>query len=121
MATARLFIALYLDADVSRHLARAIRENGFDAVSAKKIGNAELQDRAQLDYAIAEHRAIVTHNIQDFAPLLNEYWRIGKEHYGIIVSQQLPLSELLRRVLKMLNTVDADEMKNSYRDLGEFK
>jgi len=121
MATARLFINLYLDADVSRNLARAIRKNGFDAISAKEIGNAELNDRAQLDYAIAGHRAILTHNIQDFAPLMDEYWRVGKEHYGIIVSRQMSLGELLRRVLKMLDTVDADAMRNSYRDLGEFK
>jgi len=52
---------------------------------------------------------------------MNEYWRAGEEHYGLIVSQQLPLGELLRRVLKMLDTVDAEQMKNSYRDLGEFK
>ncbi|MEW5720617.1 MAG: DUF5615 family PIN-like protein, partial [Chloroflexota bacterium] len=107
--------------DVSRHLARALRERGFDAISAKEIGNAELNDCAQLDYATAEHRAILTHNAQDFVPLLSEYWRAGKEHYGVIVSQQLPFSRLLRRVLKLLNTVDADEMKNSFRNLGEFK
>ncbi|MBI5034064.1 MAG: DUF5615 family PIN-like protein [Chloroflexi bacterium] len=121
MATARLFIALYLDADVSKKLASAIRDNGFDAVSAKEVGNAELDDHAQMEYAIAQHRAILTHNSQHFMPLMNEYWRAGKEHYGIIISQQLPLGELLRRVLKLLNTIDAGQVKNSYRDLGEFK
>jgi len=44
MATARLFVALYLDADVSNKLAIALRNNGFDAVSAKEIGNAALSD-----------------------------------------------------------------------------
>lgn len=121
METAHLFIALYLDADVSRNLASEIRVKGFDVISAKEVGNAELKDRAQLDYAIAEHRALLTHNIQDFVPLLNEYWRDGKEHFGVIGSKQMSLGELLRRVLNLLNTVDSEEMKNSYRDLAEFK
>ena len=121
MATARLFVALYLDTDVSKKLARALRQNGFDAVSAWDVSNAHLDDRDQMEYAIREHRTVLTHNSQHFVPLMNEYWREGREHYGVIVSQQLPLGELLRRVLKMLNTVDAEQMKNSYRDLGEFK
>ncbi len=121
MATARLFIALYLDADVSKKSAPTLREKGFDVISAKEVGNAELDDRAQLEYAIGQRRAILTCNIQDFVPLLDEYWRAGREHYGVIVSEQLSVGELLRRVLNLLNTVDADEMKNSYRDLGEFK
>jgi len=121
MATARLFITLYLDADVSKKLARALRENSFDAVSAKEVGNAELDDRAQLEYAIREHRAILTHNSQDFVRLLDECWRAGKEHYGVVVSEQLPLGEMFRRLLRLLNAVPADEMKNSFRNLGGFK
>ncbi len=121
MATARLFIALYLDANISKKLAKQLRARGIDVISAHDVGNAELDDRAQFEYAIHEQRTILTFNSQDFVPLLDEYWRQGKEHCGLVVSEQLPLGELLRRALKMLNTVDAEQMKNSYRDLGEFK
>ena len=54
------------------------------------------------------------------ASLFDEYWWTGKEHLGIIVSEQLPIGELLRRVLRFLNTVTADEMRNNYKNLGEF-
>ena len=36
---ARLFIAMYLDADIDVKLAGAIRDEGFDAISAREIGN----------------------------------------------------------------------------------
>lgn len=62
MATARLFLALYLDADVSKKLASALRKNRFDVVSAQEVGKAELDDRAQSEYAINEQRTILTYN-----------------------------------------------------------
>ena len=54
MASARLFIALYLDADISKKLAKQLRARGMDAISAHEVGNAELDDRAQMEYAIRE-------------------------------------------------------------------
>ena len=116
----RLFVALYTDADVSRHFAEQLRQRGFDAVSAIDLDNSELSDQEQLEYAISEKRAILTFNIKDFAPLFEEYWHKGREHYGIIVSEQIPLGEVLRRTLRLLNTVTFEEMKNNTKNLGEF-
>jgi len=101
-------------------LARLLRERGFDAVSAHEVGNAELEDSEHLAYAVSQGRAILTYNAKDYAPLLDKYWWAGREHYGIIVSEQLPIGELLRRVLRFLNAVTADEMRNNYKNLGEF-
>ena len=42
------------------------------------------------------------------------------EHPDVIVSEQLPVGELLRRASRLLNTITADELSNSYRDLAEF-
>ena len=39
-----LFVALYLDADVDRKLADRMRAEGFEAVSARKVGNDELSE-----------------------------------------------------------------------------
>ena len=117
----RLYIALYTDADVHGKLAKQIRARGFDAITADEVGNKELDDLSQLEYAVMQSRALLTHNARDFGPLAKGYWSTGKNHFGIVVSQKLPIGELLRRVLKLLDTVDADAMRNSYRDLGEFK
>jgi hypothetical protein len=45
----------------------------------------------------------------------------GKEHWGIILSNREPIGELLRRILRLLNSVSADELKNQVRWLNEFK
>jgi hypothetical protein len=117
---ARLFIGLYTDADVDQELARQLRRRGFDAMSAREVNNYLLTDNEQLEFAITQRRAILSHNTADWAPLYDEYWNAGKAHYGIVVSEQLPLRALLRRVLKLLDTVTADEMINNIKNLGEF-
>lgn len=117
---ARLFIALYTDADVHGGLAAQLRRRGFDAISAYEAGNARLDDPDQLEYAVSQRRAILTCNIKDFEPLVKEWWQVGRKHYGVIVSEQLQIGEMLRRVVRLLNTVSADEMENGYRVLAEF-
>jgi hypothetical protein len=62
----------------------------------------------------------LTYNGKDFMPLFDQYWWSGREHYGIIISEQLPIGELARCMLRLLNSVSADEMKNNYKNLGEF-
>ncbi len=43
-----------------------------------------------------------------------------EEKQGNIVSERLPLGELLRRILRLLNRVAADEMRDNLKNLGEF-
>lgn len=117
----RLYIALYTDEDIDGKLAAQIRANGYDAISTLEMGNLTLSDEQQVDYATGQGRAILTHNTKDFEPLAREYLRRDKFHYGIIVSDQIYFGELLRRVLNMLDRVDADGMKNTFHYLGEFK
>lgn len=116
----RLFVAIYTDADIRGGLAAQIRLRGFDAISAYEAGNAELSDFDQLAYAANQRRAILTCNAKDFAPLADNWWQNGRQHYGIIVSEQLPLGEMLRRVLRLLDSISADALENGYRNLAEF-
>ena len=117
----RLYIALYTDADVDGRLAKQIRAQGGDAISAYEVGNGALGDAEQLEFAVSQERAILTHNAKNFEPLIEKYWNEGKDHYGIVVSEQLAVGELLHRVLRLLDSVTADEMKNNFHNLGEFK
>jgi hypothetical protein len=73
-----------------------------------------------LAYALSQGRAVLTCNISHFASLFDEYWQGGREHYGIVVSEQLPIGEMLRRALNLLNSVTADEMRNNWKNLAEF-
>lgn len=117
----RLFIALYTDEDIDGKLAAHLRAKGYDAISTPEMGNFTLSDEMQIDFATAQGRTILTHNAKDFEPLAKEYLRKGKDHSGIVASDQIDFGELLRRVLNMLDRIDADQMRNRYHHLGEFR
>ncbi len=78
-------------------------------------------DRAQLEFAIKNGRAILTYNIKNFVAFAREYTEKNYSHRGIIVSDHLELKELLRRVLKLLSTYSSSEMENRFVWLHNFK
>lgn len=97
--TPRLFIALYTDEDVTSDLAPALRRRGYTAESAAEAGNVGVPDEAQLTYTAERGMAILTYNAQDFIPLARAWYFAGREHAGIIISEQFgqrQFGELLR-------------------------
>ena len=115
-----LFVRLYVDADITPKLAHALRSRGHDAISAHEVGNAEVSDAEHMAFAASQGRTLLTCNAQDFTPLFEDYWFAGTEHSGVVVSEQLELGEMLRRVTAFLDTLTADEMRNNWKNLGEF-
>jgi uncharacterized protein with PIN domain len=113
-------IKLYVDADITPKLARALRAQGYDAISAHETGNAEASDVEHMAFAAAEQRALLTCNARDFTPLFEDYWFAGREHSGVIVSEQLEFGEMLRRTIALLERITAAEMRNNWRNLAEF-
>lgn len=116
-----LFVRLYLDEDVHKRVASALRLRHFDVVSAHEIGRWGLTDEEQLAYATSEGRAIFTYNAADYLKLHMDWLRRGKDHWGIIVSDQQPIGETVRRLLNLLNQVSADEMRNQVFWLQAFR
>ncbi len=114
-------VKLYLDHDISYRIAEQLRARGHDAIGAWEVGNVELPDQSQLEYAADQGRVLVTCNTQDFVPLYLEWWNAGRHHSGIITSEQLGFGEMLRRLLRFLETVTAMEMRDIIRNLAEFK
>jgi uncharacterized protein with PIN domain len=108
-------ICLLVDEDVWNGLAAALREAGYDTVSVAEAGLKGLSDEDLLAYAISERRAVITHNIQDFAPLAETYYFRCIEHYGIIVSRQFEKGELLRRMLTLLSGLTAESLADTLR------
>ena len=107
-----LFIRLHLDEDVFKDVAQALRLRGFDVISVHELSHQGLSDWEQLDNATATGRAIFTFNVVDYLALHSAYQSAAKEHAGIIVSKQLPINEVIRRLLQLLNSVSAAEMHN---------
>ncbi len=114
-------IALYLDEDVHPTLARILRERGFDVLTAADVGMLGKSDPEQLEFAATHGRALLTHNVRDYVRLAQQYAEQKRAHAGIIVSDQLPLRELLRRTLKLLAALSAEEMVNRFEWLSAYR
>lgn len=113
---------LHLNENLSPRLANELRKYGFDVIATQEAeGLLSAPDEVQLAYAASEQRAILTFNIGDFSVLHEQYMAEGKEHWGIILSSREPIGELLRRILRLLNSVSADELRNQVRWLSEFR
>jgi predicted nuclease of predicted toxin-antitoxin system len=111
---------LYLNEHLSPRLAVQLRRHGFDAASSHESGRLSDSDDQQLAFAAGEQRAIVTFNAGDFVRLHQLYLAQGRDHWGIILSTEESIKVLLHRLLRVLNSVSADELKNQIRWLNEF-
>jgi uncharacterized protein with PIN domain len=113
-------VKLYVDADITPKLARALRTRGYDVLSAHEAGKDDASDVEQLAFAAAEERALLTCNAGHFTTIVEDYWYAGREHSGVIVSDQLELGEMIRRVARLLDMADAGDMRNNWKNLAEF-
>jgi len=78
-------------------------------------------DAEQLVWAVTQERAIVTFNVSDFMTLHEEYQADRKEHFGILLSTAETVPVLLHRLLRLLNSLSADELKSQIRWLNDYK
>lgn len=106
-------IKLYLDEDVHKKTAHALRIKGYDVVSAHEIKNWGISDSEQLNYAIKERRAIFSFNAADFIKLHNKYINNKQKHFGIILSKQIPLKETISRLTKFLYNNFTKDISNT--------
>ncbi|MBI3362087.1 MAG: DUF5615 family PIN-like protein [Chloroflexi bacterium] len=114
-------LRLYLDEHIWQGLTSALRNLGYDALHVVEAKRESLSDEEQLEFATDQGRAVLTYNAKDFAPMAQLWYEAGRDHAGIVLSEETEPGELLRRVKKLLETVSAEEMKNAVRYLQEFK
>ena len=119
-----LFVRLYLDRHIKKQLAVDLRERGFDVLTTEEARMDTAPDEEQLEFAAKENRAILTYNIRDFAPLHQSWFAAGRLPSGIIVSRQLGSRQygiLLARMLLLLDQLSADQIRNNFVHLEQFK
>lgn len=114
-------VSIYLDEDVRVLLAEVLRNRGYEASHVVEVGRTGKSDEEQFAYAVRHKMAILTHNIRDYIILSRSYKSQGKSHFGIIVTDQLPFSELLKRTLKFLSLNSKDSIKNRLIWLQDYK
>ena len=116
-----LFAIVYTDEDVTVKLARELRRRGYKAATTQEVGQMGADDDSQLAYATTHGYAILTYNQGDFCQRHVEYCLTGKEHAGIIIaSRKVSLGETLRRLLRLLDSVTAEEMRGQIKFLSEY-
>ncbi len=105
-------LKLFLDEDIHTGLSHALRQRGYDVVHAQDLKRKGKSDSEQLAFAVQEERCLVTFNVRDFVHLHNEYAAQNREHWGIIVSRQMPIGETLRRLLKKVGLATREDLRN---------
>jgi hypothetical protein len=108
MSSIRFFTDEHIHGQVSARLVVA----NFDAVSTPQARRFGETDRSQLIWAHQEQRVIVTFNVGHFAQLHYEWLSQGLHHSWIVVSQQRPIGDMLRRLLNLAQTLSAESMQN---------
>ena len=102
-------------------LADMLRTRGIDCLAAREAGTLGQSDPEQLTFASFHNRAIITFNIVDYLRLAVTWADEGREHAGIIVSDQLQLPELLRRVLRLIAHHQNQDLHNQVLWLHNYK
>ncbi len=111
---------LFTDEDVYAAIAPALRKASRDAVSTPEAGRLGESDESQLTYAADEGRVLVTFNVAHFAALHAAWMAEARHHAGIVVSTQRPIGDLLRRILHLTGTLDADAMQDRLEYLSDW-
>ncbi len=108
-------IRLYLDEDaMSRSLARELRARGIDLATTLSEGMLGQDDAVQLEFARSQGRVIYTYNVADYYQLHTEYLLRSMTHAGMILAHQryYTIGEQIKRVLKLMAALSAEEMQN---------
>ena len=106
-------IKLFLDEDVRSGLADALRKRGYDVIHAQELDQKGRSDTDQLLFAIQQERCLFSFNVSDFVVLHNKHMKSRREHWGIIVSKQIPLRATMSQLLNLLQHTSMESMKSN--------
>ena len=116
-------VRLYCDEDSEQHgLVVALRKRGVNVLSALEAEMLGEPDDRQLAYAAVQGRAIYSFNVGDFCRLHSQWLAEGRSHAGIVLAeqQQYSIGEQMRRLVRLVNALSAEEMQNRLEFLGSW-
>jgi hypothetical protein len=115
-------IKLYLDEDtISRALIKALRARNVDLLSAYEADLISIPDHEHLEYATSLNRAVFTFNTRDYAKLHQQWISENRHHAGIIVSDQIYIGQIIRRLLRLMDARTAVDLRDSLEFLGNWR
>jgi hypothetical protein len=116
-------VRLYCDEDSMRHaLVAALRKRGVDVLTSLEAGTTEQSDEQQLSFATRQGRAIHSFNVGDFCRLHAQWLAGGRSHAGIILAQQqqFPVGEQMRRLIRLVDRLSPEDMRDRLEFLGAW-
>lgn len=114
-------LALYLDEHVQLVLAEALRARGVDILTTQEARNIGLHDVDQLIFAAENRRSLFSYDKRHFARIHYEWMSMKRQHAGIILSDQLTIGLLLRRLMKLHFSLNTEDMINRLEYLSPWK
>lgn len=114
-------VPLYLDDCIaSPHLARALRASGLSVFLPSDVGIKGRDDALHLEKAAELGACLATKNIHDFVKLHGAWQGAGRPHGGILLSEDLKLSDWISRLSRAGHLLSPDMAKDQYFFLSSF-
>jgi hypothetical protein len=93
--------SLYFDENSSNEIIIThLRQAGYDVKTTSEANMLGASDEDQLQYAVAEKRALFSHDVDDFCRIHANWSKGGCKHWGIILVDQdkYPAAEIGHRL-----------------------
>ncbi|MEA5511841.1 DUF5615 family PIN-like protein [Crocosphaera sp. UHCC 0190] len=116
-------IRLYLDEDTQdSDLLMALRLRNIDVVSTGEAKMLSRSDEEQIQWALNNQRIIYSFNVRDFYRIHTYLLENKQYHAGIILGvQSYSIGEQMRRILRIIATLSAEEMENKVEFLSAWE
>ena len=101
---------------------RALRARHVEVITAIEAGMIERADRDHLVYATNNDCVLYTFNVGDFFALHMMFLNEDRSHAGMILARQqhYSIGEQARRVLKLISSQSAEDMRNRVEFLSSW-
>lgn len=116
-------ILLYIDEDsMDEDFVQALRSRNVDVLTVVDVGMLHRADEEQLDWARENGRVIFSFNTRDFYRLHTTVVGQGLSHGGIILApqQRYSIGDMMRGVLRLINTKSREEMQGQIEFLSNW-
>jgi len=114
---------LYIEEDSQdMGLFYTVERAGVPVLRSAAAGMNGTTDAEQLAFAAGKGFVLYTTNLKDFAVLHQQYISQGRNHAGLIMQarRRLSIGEQARRILRIWETLSAEEMVNRYESLSQW-
>jgi hypothetical protein len=116
-------VRLYLDEDTMRRsLVFGLRARSVDVLTASEAEMINRADDAHLAAAARLDRVLYTYNTADFSGLHQNWTATRQAHSGIIVAvqQRYSVGEELRRLMRLIAGISAEQMRGRLEFLSNW-